>query len=70
MKKLLSIVFLGLLWCGIACAECKGNCVNGSGTMKWPNGDEYVGEWKDSKVHGVGTLIWSDGTKYIGDWKT
>ena len=70
MKKLLVIVILGLLCLGNAYAECKvGNCKNGTGTMIWPNGDQYVGEWKDSKTHGVGTLTWSGGTKYTGDWK-
>ena len=70
MKKLLGIIILGLLYFGNAYAECKeGNCSNGTGTMIWPNGDQYVGEWKDGKIHGVGTLTWSDGTKYAGDWK-
>jgi len=51
-------------------ARCmEGNCTNGTGTMIWPNGDQYVGEWKNSKTHGVGTLTWSNGTKYVGEWK-
>ena len=70
MKKLLGIVALSLLWFGTAYAECKaGNCSNGTGTMVWSNGDQYVGEWKDGKFHGVGTLTWSNGIKYAGDWK-
>ena len=70
MKKFLGIVVLSLLCFSNVYAECKeGNCSNGTGTMIWPNGDQYVGEWKDGKIHGVGTLTWSDGTKYAGDWK-
>ena len=70
MKKLLGIIVLGLLCLGNAYADCKvGNCTNGTGTMIWPNGDQYIGEWKDSKTHGVGTLTWSNGTKYVGEWK-
>jgi len=70
MKKLLGFIVLGLLYFGNAYAECKeGNCSNGTGTMFWPNGDKYVGEWKDGKIHGVGTLTWSDGTKYTGEWR-
>ena len=47
----------------------KGNCINGKGTFKWPNGDQYNGEWKNEKPHGLGTFKWVDGTKYIGDWE-
>ena len=60
---------LGLLWCGIAYAECKGNCINGQGTMEWSNGDKYVGEWKNGIQDGTGTVTWSNGDQYVGEWK-
>ena len=70
MKKLLGVVVLSLFWCATAYAECKtGNCLNGTGTKVWSNGDQYVGEWKNGKFHGVGTMTWTNGIKYTGDWK-
>lgn len=42
---------------------------HGQGTMKWPNGDEYVGEWKNDKMDGQGTMTWANGDLYEGAWK-
>ena len=36
--------------------------LNGKGTMKFPNGEKYVGEFKDDKYHGVGTLFNANGS--------
>ena len=69
MKKLLGFIVLSLLYFGNAYAECKeGNCSNGTGTMVWPNGDQYVGERKDSKASGQGTMILNTGVKYVVTW--
>ncbi len=35
----------------------------------YPNGDKYVGEFKDGKEHGQGTLTFPDGGKYVGEFK-
>ena len=45
------------------------NSKYGQGTMKWPNGDEYVGEWKDDRMYGQGTMTWANGDVYEGEWK-
>jgi hypothetical protein len=37
--------------------------------MTYPDGDKYVGEWKDGKGHGQGTYTWASGSKYVGEWK-
>ncbi len=51
-------------------AEChEGDCVNGEGTVTWPNGDTYSGSWKNGKHHGIGTFEWIDGSKYSGEWE-
>ena len=42
------------------------NCV---GTYKRPEGEKYVGEFKDDQYNGQGTLTWSDGEKYVGEFK-
>ena len=42
---------------------------HGQGTMTWPNGDEYVGEWKNDKMDGQGTMTWGNGDLYEGDWQ-
>lgn len=50
-------------------ATClKGNCINGYGECKFPNGDLYKGDFKNSKLHGRGILEMSNGDKYLGDW--
>ena len=41
----------------------------GLGSMTYPNGDKYVGEWKNSKMNGQGTFTYSNGWKFVGEWK-
>ena len=41
----------------------------GQGTITSPDGDKYVGEWKDNKRHGQGTYTYPDGSKYVGEFK-
>jgi hypothetical protein len=38
-------------------------------TYTWPNGNKYVGEWKDSQRSGQGTYTWPNGNKYVGEYK-
>ena len=41
---------------------------HGEGTMTWPNGDTYTGEWQDSE-NGQGTWTYADDSTYTGEWK-
>ena len=41
----------------------------GQGTYTSPNGDKYVGEFKEGKENGQGTQTWSNGDKYVGEFK-
>ena len=42
---------------------------NGLVTITYPDGDKYVGEFKDGGKNGQGTFTWSDGKKYVGEYK-
>jgi hypothetical protein len=40
----------------------------GQGTMRYGNGDEYVGEWLDDERIGRGSYKWKDGSELHGMW--
>ena len=42
--------------------------MTGQGTIKYKNGDEYIGQFRFGKRHGKGTFIWASGAKYIGQF--
>jgi len=42
---------------------------NGIVTETYPNGDKYVGEFKNGVYHGKGVYTTSDGKKDVGEWK-
>ena len=37
--------------------------------MTFPDGEKYVGEFKDETYHGKGTYTYPDGSKDEGIWK-
>ena len=39
------------------------------GTYAFPDGEKYVGEWKDNKKDGQGTYTFPDGENYVGEYK-
>ena len=48
----------------------SGNCRNGQGTYRHPDGSEYSGEFRNAKMHGQGTYIYARrGEKYVGEWR-
>lgn len=43
--------------------------MNGSGEMRWGDGREYKGTWKDGKRHGKSCeMSWPNGDKYAGEF--
>ena len=41
---------------------------NGQGTLVYPDGETYEGEWKYDEMHGKGKLTYPNGDIYIGEW--
>jgi len=49
----------------------KGGQKHGNGKMKYDNGNEYDGQWKNNKRDGKGTTKYTpSGNVYTGTWKT
>ena len=57
---------------GIGLPPCIGTKVatwtNCTGTLTWPEGQKYVGEFYKGEQNGQGTLTWPDGQKYVGEF--
>ena len=43
--------------------------MNGLGTYTKPNGDKYVGQWRNNKMDGQGTYAFANGDTLEGQWK-
>ena len=39
------------------------------GTTTYPDGEKYVGDFKNDKPNGQGTYTWKNGDEYVGEWK-
>jgi hypothetical protein len=77
MRPLIRFLLLCLLpmagWAQSSLPQCSrfttaawNNCF---GTMNLPNGNKYVGEFRNGNFFGKGTYTWVDGSKYTGEWK-
>ncbi|MCK5436819.1 MAG: hypothetical protein KAI90_02345 [Desulfobulbaceae bacterium] len=55
--------------CGIKTQCAEGDCVDGEGTMLFPDRSEYSGLFKDGQFTGNGTLTFPDGRTYKGEYK-
>jgi hypothetical protein len=42
---------------------------HGHGTLTFPDGAQFIGEWKDDKASGDGLLILPDGQKIVGEYR-
>ncbi|MBN1533212.1 MAG: hypothetical protein JXA20_11160 [Spirochaetes bacterium] len=57
-----------ILWHpGVSMAQCiTGDCVNGTGSIRYPSGSRYSGEFSGGVKHGLGTFLWLDGREFRG----
>jgi len=69
-------VFLAavLFWpsTGVYCKCLNGDCLNGKGSMSYPESKtfkEYTGEFKNGKRDGQGTITGKSGDSYSGQWR-
>jgi hypothetical protein len=76
MRFLLRLVLL-CFW-GLGCAFAQSNLPacpssgyfhNCFGTLTFPSGMKYVGEWKDNKYNGQGTWFYTNGSTAQGIWR-
>ena len=69
-NQFLTVSFLIFLPFWVLNAQClAGDCLHGTGTMLYPSGSKYVGQFVNGKHHGGGTLFYADGSRYQGAWK-
>jgi hypothetical protein len=67
--KIICLLLLFFIYKNVAAAKCiDGDCINGTGTYVWGDGNKYSGTWKDGKPHGKGKLISPYGITYAGEW--
>ena len=65
------IVILTLLFtCFLLQAQefISGNCYDGFGRIKYDNGQEYIGEFKNGDPHGYGQTMYINNDMYIGEY--
>jgi serine/threonine-protein kinase PpkA len=49
----------------------RGNCQNGEGSYRYPDGSEYTGDFRNARMHGQGTYVYAGrGEKYVGEWRS
>jgi len=48
--------------------ELESSLRDGNNRKEYPNGDVYVGEWKDGRKNGKGIMTYANGDTYDGNW--
>jgi len=71
LLRLLVVFMMGSVYAQSKLPPCpsSGYFDNCFGKYTDPNGDQYVGEWKDGKQNGQGSYTFPNGQKYVGEFK-
>lgn len=72
-----TFIIVSIAWALVlqAQAQClSGDCANGRGHMRYPDGSEYIGHFKDGMAHGSGECTYADNPsypykRYKGHWE-
>ena len=71
------VIFFAICSKSWALPECEGSPQNGGSTYNWnncigtiifPKGGKYIGEWKNGKRTGKGSITFDNGYKYFGEF--
>ena len=70
MKRIfLLIIMFSMFASAVYAYECTvGDCQNGQGTLIFPDGNKFIGNFKNGKPSGQGVLILPEG-KYVGQFE-
>ena len=78
LKKFSFLILLTFLLTGSAFGQNNLAVCQGTDSVQWsncfgiytfPNGEKYIGDFKDGQFNGQGTLKLSSGNKYVGEFK-
>ena len=64
--KQVTIIIIMLLCAFTMSAQVKNGAPQK--TIKYQNGDSYVGQTRNNQRHGEGIYYWTEGDKYDGEW--
>jgi len=72
-RLLLAVGLLITLTSSFALPPCQGSAAskwsNCYGSWTAPDGNQYIGEWKNGTFNGQGTYIWTDDAKHVGEYR-
>ena len=67
--RIRSLLLLTVCLPTIGFSQCiAGDCQNGRGAFRFPDGSRYIGQFENGEIHGWGSLLHNSGHRYRGTW--